>query len=88
MADNLAFSIPPFFEELLAYFGIPFNQLTSNSFWLLYGVVVVFSFYNIPLSPIIFHYFFYPKKSEFGVFYFMDQPSSQFLHNYPTSHKH
>lgn len=46
----------------------PLIQLTPNSFLLLCGVAIVFNYYNISLTPPLFHFFFYLKKSELGCF--------------------
>lgn len=80
------FSIPPIFEEITSCFRISLNQLNPNSFLLLCRVTVIFNYYRIPLTP-PFHCFFYLKKGEAGLFFFIARPSSQFLQNFLSSHK-
>lgn len=67
---GLRFPIHPFITEVCNYFRVPLAQLVPNSFYLLCGVVVLFRVHNIPLTPQVFHYFYYPKQSELGTYLF------------------
>lgn len=79
---------PPFLCGYINIFWDPLNQLISNSFWILYGLIVIFSYYNILLSYALFHWFFYPKRHKLGVFYLTTLlPILTKLSNFPYTRK-
>lgn len=86
MIGGLRFSIPQFFVEVSEYVQIPLQQLASNSYRLLCGVVIIFHLYHIPLTR-VFYYLFCPKKMKVGIFYFTARSSCSFLDKIPSSHK-
>ncbi|XP_042415273.1 uncharacterized protein LOC122004452 [Zingiber officinale] len=85
---GLRFPLHSFIREVCNYFRIPLGQLIPNSFKLLCGVVILFKLHDIPLAPRIFHYFYYPKQSEWGTFLFQSRIGLVFFDKMSTSNKH
>ena len=85
---GLRFPPHKFFLEVCNYFRIPLGQVVPNSIRLLSGVVVLFKLNGIPLTPKIFHYFYYPKQAEWGTFVFQSRIGFVLFDNMPSSNKH
>ena len=85
---GLHFPPHPFIIKICNHFRLPLGQLVPNSIRLLSGVIVLFKLNDIPLDPQIFHYFFYPKQSEWGTFIFQSRSGFVLFTNMSSSNKH
>lgn len=79
LRSGLCFLVSPFLEDIATYPRIPISQFTPNVFRLLCSIAIVFKYFKIPLTLMHFHYFFFTKRLDNGLFYFGTRSPFKFL---------
>lgn len=71
MSSGWRFPIPDFFQELATFYQLNLSQLSSPSFQIICGTVILFRLYQIPLTAPLFDTLYVVEIHERGVFSFV-----------------